>query len=26
MWLHMGSFGPVRVANRGDQPVVVSPK
>jgi carboxypeptidase C (cathepsin A) len=25
MWLHMGSFGPVRVANRGDQPIPPPP-
>lgn len=25
MWLHMGSVGPVRVANRGDQPIPPPP-
>ncbi len=25
MWLHMGSFGPVRVANKGDQPIPPPP-
>ena len=25
MWLHMGSFGPVRVANQGDQPIPPPP-
>ena len=25
MWLHMGSFGPVRVANEGDQPIPPPP-
>jgi carboxypeptidase C (cathepsin A) len=25
MWLHMGSFGPVRVANDGDQPIPPPP-
>jgi carboxypeptidase C (cathepsin A) len=25
MWLHMGSFGPVRVANRGDKPIPPPP-
>ena len=25
MWLHMGSFGPFRVANRGDQPIPPPP-
>src|ERR1700761_1315610 len=25
MWLHMGSFGPVRVANDGDKPIPPAP-
>lgn len=25
MWLHMGSFGPVRVQNAGDQPIAPAP-